>query len=114
MIPKTLTFQSQAVSLTAMFNKTSYVRTNIDSVFSGLLNDVNQRVDAWYSDEMRNHATMDIVSLNIQRGRDHGLPSYNDWKTYCGQTPVSDPSLPGLFTGRAGRDLERLYRYDNV
>ena len=53
-------------------------------------------------------------ALNIQRGRDHGLPPYNKWREYCGLTVANSfEDLAGDISRREVREkLAELY--DNV
>ena len=37
---------------------------------------------------------LDLAALNVQRGRDHGLPNYNEWRRFCNLTTPS--TMEGL------------------
>ncbi|KAJ4939096.1 hypothetical protein JOQ06_028557 [Pogonophryne albipinna] len=51
---------------------------------------------------VNNSQFTDLASLNLQRGRDHGLPGYNDWRSFCGLERIK--TLEGL------KEVVRDYR----
>ncbi|XP_024938090.1 peroxidase isoform X4 [Cephus cinctus] len=70
----------------------------LDEYFMGLMNQVAQAMDDSITQEVTNHLFkkagakfgMDLVSFNMQRGREFGIPSYMEFRKFCG--------LPGADT----------------
>lgn len=69
----------------------------VDKTLMGLMSQQANELDTQMIDNVRNFlfAPMggmgsDLAALNIQRGRDHGLPDYNTLRAAYGLTPVSD------------------------
>lgn len=80
----------------AFFRPDQLIQHGIEPVLRGLAKQVCQNVDNYVIDDVRNFlfgapgaGGFDLVSLNIQRGRDHGLPSYNQARIAMGLEPVS-------------------------
>ncbi|CAL4065298.1 unnamed protein product, partial [Meganyctiphanes norvegica] len=65
---------------------------SVDRLILGLAFERAQNRDVYMTDELTRHLFqtpghnygMDLAAINIQRGRDHGLPSYNIWREQCG------------------------------
>lgn len=69
----------------------------LEPIMKGLATGVMQRIDNMIVDDVRNFlfgppgaGGLDLGSLNIQRGRDHGLPDYNTVRIYYGLAPKND------------------------
>jgi len=67
----------------------------IEPLLRGLATNRAQEVDNYVIDDVRNFlfgppgsGGFDLVSLNLQRGRDHGLPSYNEVRLAYGLSPA--------------------------
>jgi peroxidase len=68
----------------AFFNPSHVLDQGIESILMGLAKQRMQTIDNMIVDDVRNflfgepgEGGLDLASLNIQRGRDHGLPDYN-------------------------------------
>ena len=77
----------------AFFNpELIYSPGKLDEFLVGLATQPSQQYDNIVSEEVTNHLFqaknktfgMDLVALNVQRGRDHGLPGYNAFRELCG------------------------------
>lgn len=80
----------------AFFRPDHITRKGIDVVLRGQAMQVAQELDAFVIPDVRNFlfgkpgdGGFDLVALNLQRGRDHGLPSYNDIREAMGLPRVT-------------------------
>jgi peroxidase len=80
----------------AFFNPTQISSVGIEPYLRGLAKQRPQEVDAYVVDPVRNflfgqpgHGGFDLAALNIQRGRDHGLPRYNQVRMDYGLPPYA-------------------------
>ncbi|MCP5536285.1 MAG: hypothetical protein H7A51_08645 [Akkermansiaceae bacterium] len=81
----------------AFFNPGHIENEGIDSIIRGLAGQRCQELDSQIVDDLRNFlfgppgaGGLDLAALNIQRGRDHGLPSYNETRKALGLRPARD------------------------
>jgi hypothetical protein len=80
----------------SFFNPAEIRETDIDPLLKGLASQAAQEIDNEVVDEVRNFlfgppgaGGFDLASLNIQRGRDHGLADYNQTRVAFGLPKVT-------------------------
>lgn len=111
------------ISLQASFEDTRIIRQRgIESTAFGLLANQSQQVDASFAFGLARRLFVpigettheDLTALNIQRGRDHGLPTYGAWRRICNLRSVSSFSdLAGTFTSRVVSNFQKVYTDPN-
>jgi len=81
----------------AFFDPQALLATGLDPVLRGLAQQRAQAIDPYVVDDVRNFlfgqpgsGGFDLAALNIQRGRDHGLPSYNELRQQAGRPKAHD------------------------
>lgn len=107
--------------LNAFFNPSEVANNGVDSLLRGLTVNLAQEIDNQVVDDVRNFlfgppgaGGFDLASLNIQRGRDHGLSDYNSTRVALGLDAVEDFSDITSDPDVAAR-LEQLYgTVDNI
>ncbi|KAK2705306.1 peroxidase-like [Artemia franciscana] len=108
------------VTLSQMFNDPSFMMNpgQVDSLLRGLLEESSQNFDSSITQELTTKLFrgssaygFDLAALNIQRGRDHGIPGYNTYRNVCGMKKAKTfEDLSDVFTIQMIRALKRLYR----
>lgn len=112
-----------AVRLQDVLNNPSLMNSPIvvDGVARGLHLQPAQRFDTNVVDDIRNHLFqppagnhgMDLIALNIQRGREHGIPSYNRMRVKCGLSKLNsfnDLIRSGEIPEHIVRRFQSVYR----
>ncbi len=105
----------------AFFNSTWVEQLGIDPFLKGLANQQQEAMDAKVVDGLRNFLFalpqlpgtfgLDLASLNIQRGRDHGLPDYKTVRRYFTGQDIFDFNQINS-AGTVAQDLATIYNND--
>ncbi|KAK4296820.1 hypothetical protein Pmani_030713 [Petrolisthes manimaculis] len=93
----------------------------IDEIVRGLTTVSMETLDQFLTDEVTNHlfedkkkpfSGLDLAALNIQRGRDHGLQPYNEYRALCNLTRARNfNDLHREITRPVIERLERTYAH---
>lgn len=92
----------------------------LDELIGGLINQAAQAYDPFISEEVAGHLFQapqahfghDLASINLQRGREQGLPGYNLFREWCGLPRAETfEQLEPYLTNHTAFQYSRLYRH---
>ncbi|KAI5646912.1 peroxidase domain-containing protein [Phthorimaea operculella] len=92
----------------------------LDEYVMGLMNQVAQAMDDSITQEVTNHLFkkvgarfgMDLVSFNMQRGREFGIPGYMEYRKFCGLNGANTfQDLFGSMPNETVRKYESIFEH---
>lgn len=108
-----------AIDLNAAFDKPFMNPITVDHILRGMLTEEVLAWDPNFSNGIREHLfedELDLMALNIQRARDHGIPGYTKYRSLCGNSiktrNFESLARDGIVSAASARKLKEVY--DNV
>ncbi|XP_064094186.1 peroxidasin homolog pxn-2-like isoform X2 [Macrobrachium nipponense] len=95
---------------------TMYEEEAVEELGRGSASYRARKVDSYFTEEVAGKLFkgsgkfgLDLVALNIQRGRDHGLPGYIHWKALCGEEVSQFSDLSSVMNEDVIDALQEVY-----
>ncbi|CAK1579399.1 unnamed protein product [Parnassius mnemosyne] len=88
----------------------------LEKLLRGMVSQKSQDLDLNYDDDLRQHwlGGLDVLAVDIQRGRDHGLPGYVQYRGLCGLSPATTfQQLTDVIPQETVDKLSTLYDHIN-
>ena len=102
----------------SFFNIKSVITRGIDPTMLGLVGNQSNAVDSKFAFGLARRlfvrpgesGRMDLTALNIQRGRDHGIPTYGRWRQYCGLQAINSfNDLEKVMPASVAEEFSKLF-----
>uniref|UniRef100_A0A8D9BYI8 Chorion peroxidase n=1 Tax=Cacopsylla melanoneura TaxID=428564 RepID=A0A8D9BYI8_9HEMI len=122
LIPNTITLGSETIPFSNSFHKAGDILqegNNFDADLHSLLTDHSEQFDHYNTDEIRNKFVMsgtplvngtiqfgdDVIAADVQRSRDYGLRSYNDYRVLFNMSKFNDYDAVATAFGKESATL---------